>query len=180
MTIYKRDLYELIEEAKKERIKKIREKHRVDVKTHIENIIKDKNLEEDLKEFISCKNKAVDLAGKLYEYIPTRCGSISSTANMSIIPSYDFLLEELSEIRFSRDETLRQFRYNQDSETNSVYQEYQKLEGQIKALTGKQGYELLKNLGFDVSSIDVEAKQKQNQIAIVLLDKTLLGIEVSE
>lgn len=180
MTIYKRDLYELIEEAKKERIIKLKEKHRVDVKANIEHIIKDNNLEEDLKEFISCKNKAVRLAGKLYEYMPTQFGSISSTANMSIVPSYEFLITELSEIRFSRDGTLRQFRYNQDSEINSVYQEYQKLEGQIKALTGKQGYELLKNLGFDVSSIDVEAKQKQNQIAIVPLDKTLLGIEVSE
>lgn len=180
MTIYKRDLYEIIKEAKKERINKLKEKHRKDVKAKIEQIIKDNNLEEDLKEFISCKNEAVRLAGKLYEYIPTGFGSISSTANTSIVPSYDFLITELSHLQFTRNEELRQFRYNQDSEVNSVYQEYQKLEGQIKALTGKQGYELLKNLGFDVSSIDVEAKQNQNQIAIVPLDKNLLGIEVSE
>ncbi|MBK1985574.1 hypothetical protein [Listeria ivanovii] len=180
MTIYKRDLYEIIKEAKKERINKLKEKHRKDVKAKIEQIIKDNNLEEDLKEFISCKNKALDLAITLYEYLPTRFGSIHSATCTSTIPSYEFLVEELSYLHFARNEELRQFRYNQDSEVNSVYQEYQKLEGQIKALTGKQGYELLKNLGFDVSGIDVEAKQKQNQIAIVPLDKNLLGIEVSE
>lgn len=180
MTIYKRDLYEIITEAKKVRIKKLREKHAQEAKVNIETIIKDNNLEDELKEFIACRNKSIELAEKLHECLPTQFGSINSTATKTITPSYEYLIDELSEIRFSRDETLRQFRYNQDSEINSVYQEYQKLEGQIKALSGKQGYELLKNLGFDVSSIDVEAKQNQNQIAIVPLDKNLLGIEVSE
>ncbi|EAE0202348.1 hypothetical protein B0U03_02285 [Listeria monocytogenes] len=180
MTIYKRDLYEIITEAKKVRSKQLREKHDREAKAHIEQIIKDNNLEDELKEFIACRNKSIELAEKLHEALPGNYGSLSQTATRTITPSYEYLIDELSQIRFSRDESLRQFRYNQDSETNSVYQEYQKLEGQIKALSGKQGYELLKNLGFDVSSIDVEAKQNQNQIAIVPLDKNLLGVDVSE
>ncbi|AIS61343.1 hypothetical protein [Listeria ivanovii] len=180
MTIYKKDLYALVEEAKKKKLAKLRQEQENESKLYVQKIVENNDLEAELKEFILCRNKAIELAEKLYEYLPVRYSHLSSASNDTQIPSYEYLIDRLSDLRFAREDNARRLRYKHDSDINAVHQEYAKLKAQLKAISSKQGYEVLKNLGFDVSDINVNAKSNQNQIAIVPLDKNLLGIEVSE
>ncbi|MGC9338726.1 hypothetical protein [Listeria ivanovii] len=180
MTIYKRDLYALVEEAKKKKLAKLKKEQENESKLYVQKIVEDNDLEAELKEFILCTNKAIELGEKLYKYLPVRYSHISSARNETQITSYGYLIDSLSDLRFATEDNARQLRYNHDSDINAVHQEYDKLKAQLKAISSKQGYEVLKNLGFDVSDIDVNAKSNQNQIAIAPLDKHLLGIEVSK
>ncbi len=180
MTIYKKDLYALVEEAKKEKLAKLRQEQENESKLYIQKIVEDNDLEAELQEFILYRNKAIELAEKLYEYLPIRYSQLSSTRNEIEIPSYRYLIDSLSDLRYTREGNARQLRYKHDSDINAVHQEYGKLKAQLKSISSKQGYEVLKNLGFDVSDIDVNAKSNQHQLAVVPLDKNILGIEVSE
>ncbi|AHL19002.1 hypothetical protein LP083-1_037 [Listeria phage LP-083-1] len=182
MTVLKRELYELIENKKSELYEEYRAQERqikLDaINAFYENVELNKTLELFVTQLQAIKKTASILESNIPSYY---------TAHHEIdrIDWYDDV-EDLKtrmvqEVTWSRVERAmtpavkEQFSFN-DHIWWDRKKEFERLGATIKANSPKKGYNLLKELGFDVSHLDPSRKPKSSVPIVLDFDTTKLGV----
>ncbi|HAC1862084.1 TPA_asm: hypothetical protein GI975_11070 [Listeria monocytogenes] len=180
MTIYKKDLREIVEKGLNLAISNECESWKQYQRHMLTKYIEQNKLQDRIDIFHKNLCALQKQAGELREAIPSWRGPFVWVDDFRYYDTSDAMLEFAIEgllfenIQEDYDLWLQDHR----DKKKAIRDEYEKLNGQLTSLSPAKGYDLLHELGFDVSGIDV-AKQK-NELVTVALNKSLLGVGVSK
>ncbi|ACI00395.1 gp35 [Listeria phage P40] len=177
MTIYKADLRHIILKNENEVLGKNFEKRDEKELKAINDYLHENKLESQLLVFQTKLNQLKKEASNLREFIPGYNGIIYQVDCIKYVEEYADFINHLVRVGYWKNviPNFNEIEYNSAKERGEIRDEHDKLRAQIKAISAKQGYELLKNLGFDVSTIDVGATKK-NAVLILDIDPKKLGV----
>ncbi|EMK8560138.1 hypothetical protein V9L40_002113 [Listeria monocytogenes] len=180
MTIYKKDLREIVEKGLNLAISNECESWKQIRESMVAKYIEQNKLQDRIDIFHKNLCALQKQAGELREAFPGWYGAFSKVDNIRYYKTPEEVMESVIEsLRFEViQEDYKSFLQDHRNRAQAIRDEYEKLKGQLTSLSPAKGYDLLHELGFDVSGIDV-TKQK-NELVTVALNKSLLGVGVSK
>lgn len=177
MGLKKHDLYSFIfkkkNSVKSEKLEPIRREIAEKKKAHIKNILKEKGYYDLDKDKISEIKKVTSDLRDAYDY-----------SSSFVIRIYDYLgyfMDEnkmitdlMNQINFSLVDDIFELQTKANKMQKDIDEEFEKIEKVLKAKSNaKQGYNFLKELGFDLSKLVIEEKM---EIVNININNNLLGL----
>lgn len=177
MGLKKHDLYSFIFEkknsVKSEKLEPIRREIAEKKKAHIKNILKEKgyyDLDKDkiseIKKVTSDLRDACDYSSRFVIRIYDYLGYFMDENKM--------ITDLMNQINFSLVDDIFELQTKANKMQKDIDEEFEKIEKVLKAKSNaKQGYNFLKELGFDLSKLVIEEKM---EIANININNNLLGL----
>lgn len=173
MKVYKKDVYDFLEKVEAKAIKSVEQKYK--------NMIKDSkekrsvNYMKDIRGIITKIEKLYNESEKLFEEHKILYADNANYSNLYYMKYYlTNCLHTAQSINFydiKEDEMEQQSMLEMKQEINEVKKEYAKLKHYAKNNSAKESYNLLKEIGFDVSSLE-----QQETSLITKADKSKLFV----